>query len=761
MANARQAQLQNQRSTYGSYGSANKIRLLAPVQTGISSIAKQNAANEADIMISRYNAGEVSNEEMKAFLQKQVASPYASTNDRLQMQEKLRDFDVLIEKDRLEAVYKSAPENSLQKEQAAQALAQFYTNRASTMVAGTPAHSQALENAGVWQQTVQSIQGSVSKQQRKNLENSLLQKINQLPTSSSERSAAQADMYKQLYDMAISQGDEEDAQVYAAKYEQAQTYAQQYGEQEQQKSSVAAIKQFAAEQDLEIAKLTDKTSDELKAKAEKAYAVAQKYADIGDQLNYTKYMTIGTQAEEKYYKKIESMTASESAKAAFQSEKDYSDNIRLAQERYVNGMFSPPFTSAEEEYKDSLNRSVSEWKGTIENIYNTAINMDANEKISWRGKTRRAGDVIDEIEKEYAKVNGIENAIEAGTIMLKELPVSEGIGKSTPKYELIDIRNLSEEEAQLLAPDESGILHSGEMGKQEIDKATYDALKSEAYLSGSTREDLHYNSKTGKYYQDTGLQYSVIDPETGQKYTQTPKEDGRILSASSIREEARGLGYKDNETIDFNPEKAQQYQAAKQAGEIRAEGKTKEEVQKKMRAQIKAEQEQLAVEKAGEQAPGLVEKIAGVTDKILPKSPVISPIPEKRELGQQITDTLNTSPIEALSTALPESIQKPAQQVIKTVQQSPIQAVSQQINKPSTTPQSNSGSMPITKVVNNVPSVKQYDVNQGFVYKPVVTPTPAPAPKPTPQPTTLQKIGTTIAGAAGQAVNKLKSWLKW
>ncbi|MCR4290493.1 MAG: hypothetical protein NUV86_09575 [Candidatus Scalindua sp.] len=756
MANARQAALAERRSSL--YGGG-KIKILAPVQTGISSIAKQNAANETDIMISKYNAGQVDNVTMKAFLQTQLTSPYTSASDKTQIQTKLQDFDVLIEKDRLESVFKLAPDNSLQKEQAAQALAQFYTNRASTMVAGTPAHSQALENAGVWQQTVQGVQTSVSKQQRKNLENSLLQKINSLPTSSSERSTATADMYKQLYDMANAHGDPEDAQVYAAKYEQAQTYAKQYGEQEQAKSSVAQIKQFAAEQDLEIAKLTDKTSDELKAKAEKAYAVAQKYADIGDQLNYTKYMTIGTQAEEKYHKKIETMTASESAKAAFQSEKDYSDNIRLAQERYVNGMFSPPFTSAEEEYKDSLNKSVSEWMGTIENIYNTAVGMDANEKISWRGKNRRAGDVVDEIQKEYDKVSGIENAIESGTIMLKELPVSEGMGKNTPKYELVDVRNLSEEEAQLLIPDEIGILHPGEMGKKEItSREEYDQLM----LDDPYRKDLDYNSKTGKYYQDSGLQFSVVDPETGQKYVQTPK-DGKILSASSIREEARGLGYKDNETIDFNPEKAQQFQAAKDAGEIRAEGKTKEEVQKKMRDQVKAEQEQLAVEKAGEQAPGLVEKIAGVTDKILPKSPVISPTSEPRTLGQQLTDTVGKSPFSAVGEIV-QNIQDPPKQTLTPTVKEPVnvqQAIQSggiKINsQPQNRPQGLTYNTPApVKPITYTPA-QSVNIQQAVQSGGLSTPIKA---TPAPKPTTLQKIGTTISGAAGQALNKLKS-IKW
>lgn len=751
MANARQAALQERRSS--SYGGG-KIRVLAPAQTGLSSIAKQNAANESDVMISKYNNGLIGNAEMKSFLESQVQNPYVSQSDKTQIQTKLADFDVLIEKDRLESVFKTAPENSMAKSQAAQKLSQFYSQRASQMVPGTPAHSQAVENAGVWQQNVESINQNVNKLQRKNLENTKLQQINQLPTSSSERSQAQAQMYKQLYDMAQSQGDQEDAQVYAAKYEQAVTVAQQYAEQEQSKMDVNEIKQFAAQQDLEIAKLTDKTPDEMKAKAEKAYAVAEKYAAIGDQLNYTKYMTIGTQAEEKWSKKMAGLSAAETAKVAFQNEKDYSDNIRLAQERYVTGQFSPPFTSAEEEYKDSLSKSVSEWQGTLENIYNTAINMDASEKISWRGKARRVGDVLDEIQKEYDKIQGLDQAIESGAAMLKELPTSEKIGKNTPKFELIDVRNLSEEEQQLLIPDESGILHPGEMGKQEIDKETFNNLM----LEDSFRKDLDYNSKTGKYYQDGGLQFSVIDPETGQKFVQRAGEDGKIKSAASIRDEATKLGVKPGEQIDFNPEKAAEINANQVS-------MTAEQVSKSL------EKKKKTVEPPTPEL-SLIDKIAGATDQLLPKGKVTTPIPEKRTLGKQLTDTAQAvieNPLAAGKEILGNITQpKPAE--LKNTQETPVNintnnqpgmTFSQPQQSKPTVNQPTPGltySTPAPKPVTYTPApaVKINPVSQ-----PGLTYSPAPKATPAPQPTTLQKIGTTITGAAGQAVNKLKKLFGW
>jgi hypothetical protein len=226
--NARASALQARRSlTFGE-----KRKVLAPQNTGISSIAKQNAASETDIMISKYNNGEIGNTEMKAFFQTQLTNPYVSVSDKTQIQTKLADFDVLIEKDRLEAVFKQAPENSIQKAQAATALKEFYTKRASTMVEGTPAHSQALENAGIWQQNLANIQESTNKLQRKNMQNQMLTQINQLPNSSSDKSVARAEMYKKLYEMAISQGDTDDAQVYLANMEQEATNAQAYSEQE-------------------------------------------------------------------------------------------------------------------------------------------------------------------------------------------------------------------------------------------------------------------------------------------------------------------------------------------------------------------------------------------------------------------------------------------------------------------------------------------------------------------------------------------------
>lgn len=743
MANARASALSERRSS--PYGGG-KIKILAPQNTGISSIAKQNAANETDIMIGKYNNGQIGNTEMKAFLQTQLGNQYVSAADKTQIQTKLLDFDVLIEKDRLEAVFKSAPENSIQKAQAATALADFYKRRASTMVPGTPAHSQALENAGTWEEQVTNIQESTNKLQRKNMQNQMLTQINQLPTSSSAKAQARSEMYKKLYDMAISQGDTADAEVYAANMQQELTNAQQYSEQEQTKQTKAEMQQFIADKQLAVAKLTDKTPEEMKAKADMMLEIADKYGQLGDQYNATKYMTSYTQAQEKYDKKVAGLSASQSANLAWQNEKDYSDNIRLAQERYVSGLFSSPFKSAEEEYKDSLTRSVSEWKGTLENIYNTAISMDAGATISWRGSTRKVGAVIDEIEKEYQKINGLENAVESGTVMLKELPISEQIGKNTPKYELIDIRNLTEDEQQLLAPDESGILHTGEMGKQEIKPEDYNSLMQE----DNYRKDLSYNSKTGKYYQDTGLQFNVIDPETGQNYLQKAQiVDGKSLltSATAIRKEAEGLGYKPGEVIDFDPEKAARVNAQQTTMSAEEVRKSQEKSQKIRAMQPKVPEKNLVQQ--------LVEGGSNLLNKIIPGEKVVSPLQDQGKtvpaVAPKLEELKTTSPPVDINKAIQSgglTMNKP-----QTVQ--PVQPVQSQ---PQAQIQGLTYSNPVAAKPITYTQAPPVNINQAIQSGGLST--PIPAPKPVQAPSLGTKIVNTLTGAAGQALNKLKS-LKW
>ncbi len=742
MANARQSILQDRRAPTLGSGS---IRVLTPQNTGISSIAKRNAANESEVMISKYNNGLISNAEMKTFLQGQVNSPYITDSDKIDIQTKLQDFDVLIEKDRLESVFKLAPENSLQKEQAATALAQFYTKRASSMVAGTPAHSQALENAGAWQSTVQSIRGSVNKQQRKNLENSLLQKVNQLPTSSSARSQATAQMYKQLYDMAVSQGDEEDAQVYAAKLEQAQTYADQYGVQEQEQMSKNEIKQFAAEQDLLIAKLTDKTPDELRAKAEKAYAVAEKYAEIGDQLNYTKYLTMATQAEEKYNNKVSSLSGSEMAASWDTNDDEYKKIIKEKQKELSQGKINI------NQYSAGVANVINQRKVDLDSRIEYAESLDPNAKIKVNGRNIRAEDLLQKYYDERdvssglgygdkSEDGGINQKLEdfmSGKVVAVVVPPKEVTksgslsltGSEVAKITFVNSDNLDEND---WAVDENGLRHK--INREEVQLTPEQAMTAvNGYYTDANGQSSRvlYDTAGNPYVYGQGKKVQTYEPGSSKKVEQ-----------------------------EYTGQPVKSYIGFQDEVQTRAE--------KDFEDQAKAAQINPKVEEQPD-VP-LIQKISEVTDTILPQGKNVSPIPEKRTLGQQLRDTASLAPIEAGKKIL-QNLKEPVGDVIENARET-IQPVVQtaqnviggatrqaveKITAPQPSAPSNSGSMPITKVVNNVPSVKQYSPTTGFSYQPIAAPKPAPAP----QPTTLQKIGTTITGAAGQAVNKLKSLFKW
>lgn len=736
MASARQAALAARRST--GYG-GDKIRILAPVQTGISSVAKQNAANETDIMIAKYNAGQIGNAEMKAFLQAQVVSPYTSASDKVQIQTKLQDFDVLIEKDRLEAAFKSAPENSLQKEQAAQALAQFYTNRASTMVAGTPAQSQALENAGIWQQNVKTIQDSVSRQQRKNLENQLLQRVNSLPTSSSQRSQAMADMYKQLYDMANSQGDPEDAQAYAAKYQQALTMQDQYTQQEAVQSQATTRKELINE--LNIRKNEYQTG---KITADQYYSYLDKVNTYAMENNDgTLQNTVTSEASR--VAKIEAKgglnrgtagglpvvlkgyggTGGGGVKTSWDLEDfQYNQGLKLAQQFLKEGQTPDGQAYTPQDYQNDIAGLVQTRAMKLDERTSTIEAMAAenpNAKITYDGKKQRVVDILASLNKEQVDIQPQADAAASGTFAIMEVAPSQFTkagafktsGKSIPEYQVFDTNSIPPELKSLIVADDMGIYHQAYRRPIEITRQEYEA-------NSFDNQNYYPDKNTGKYYKlSNQLSVDLYQPDKskiGQTVDIMPGEPVKSL-----------------ETIQRDAEQANE-DAAK-AIELK-----KNTIDATMVAPLPPKP---PLQQIKEAAKPVIEGATKIAQQGVQKVQEALP-----QVGEQIGQTFQN---------INTKVQPVVQQVQKTVTQAPFQTINQAINKPSSTPLSNSYNAPIVKTVNNVPSVKQYDVNQGFVYKPITTP-PAPAPAPAPKP---PSIGTVLAGAAGQAVNKIKSIFKW
>lgn len=244
MASARQAQLAEQRRASKSLQFGDSRRVLSPSSNSIASISRKTTTAELEAMISKYNDGLIGNDEMRSFLQKSVNAPGLTSSDKTDLDQQIRDFDSRVQKDQLEAQYKGAQDNSIAKVQAASALAAFYQTRAASMVPGTPAHSQAIENQGVWQNSAVELQQKAATLQRRNLRYSEEQKINQLPNNSAERSYSKAQMYKKLYDQATADGDPEDANKYASYYQQELTNAEEKATRESDQENKKQLSDF-------------------------------------------------------------------------------------------------------------------------------------------------------------------------------------------------------------------------------------------------------------------------------------------------------------------------------------------------------------------------------------------------------------------------------------------------------------------------------------------------------------------------------------
>lgn len=321
---ARTASLKYQRNPYGT------MRVLAPRSTGISTIAKTTAKAELNIMVDRYNDGLVTNADMKAFLQKQLTNPGMTQSDIVDIQDKLRDFDTLIRKDRLEAIFKAAPEYSLEQIEAAQSLSNFYKERAASMAPGTPAQSQVLENQAIWDQKIVDINNSVQKKQRQNQRYIEEQKVMQEPAGTSERAASYSQMFQKLADQALTDGDTIDYNKYLTYAQQYQTQAEQLAQKEQTQANKATINEYIAQEQTKISSMKNNSAEQVAAKAELYNNVAQYYADAGDQINYSRYISMFNDAKQDYEKKV-----SASATTSIKSE----INAGLAELRQIESAY--------------------------------------------------------------------------------------------------------------------------------------------------------------------------------------------------------------------------------------------------------------------------------------------------------------------------------------------------------------------------------------------------------------------------------------
>ncbi len=475
MASARLAQLLEQRKATKAISSlfGEKRRILSPSNTTISSIARKTITAELEAMVNKYNDGLIGNDEMRTFLAKTKDNSTLTSLEKVDLEDQIRDFDSKIFKDKLEANFRGAPENSLAQAQAASALANYYQTRASTMVEGTPAHSQATENFAVWNQKGMDIQENVKTLARRNQRYVLEAKVNEMPTNSSERALAKANMWKELYDQAAADEDATEANKYASYYQQEITKANELADREFEREEKESYQQEKGALTNIINTMADQYHDNKISAMEFANqleAVNQRAVELGDvslQLAVNRWSDKLAKDIEKGVKRgtignLPTVTGRGGKGGGAQTnwdkqDFDYSDNLRLAQDDFKAGKSTP------EEYLQDIAYNVQERAGYLSERIQTIESIareNPNTKVTYNGKKQKAEDILDNLYEEWDSLEEQAGAANSGNFALLEVAPSEGTelgkGKSKVTYRIVDPRTF--EEGTVVA-DDQGILH--------------------------------------------------------------------------------------------------------------------------------------------------------------------------------------------------------------------------------------------------------------------------------------------------------------
>ena len=203
---ARAASLQSYREPYV------KRRLISRSLLSRSTfIARSHADNELNTYINNYNAGLVSNVDFLPYFQKAYVSGLFSPSEKASIQKRILEFENKVRGERLEAVYKNTSDNSVERIEAAMALANFYKLAAAKMEDGTPAQSDMLQRVGVWTNKAEAEKTQVLKADRKRLRAEQFLKVSQLEPGTIEELQGKVDAYRVLANQARADGDNTEA----------------------------------------------------------------------------------------------------------------------------------------------------------------------------------------------------------------------------------------------------------------------------------------------------------------------------------------------------------------------------------------------------------------------------------------------------------------------------------------------------------------------------------------------------------------------
>lgn len=557
MASARSLSLQEQRRLTNT---ALSRKSLAPTNNAVSSIAKKSTTNEIQVMVGKYNDGLVGNQDMFDFLNRVKENPGLNTSDKEEINNKIRDYQSLIAKDNLESRYAQSPEGSAERVIIGQQLSNYYKSRASSLEAGTPAQSQALENSAVWQQKVTQDQQSIQKRANQIQRAKLEQQVNQYPSNSSENAAQKVQMYKQLYDQAMADGDEVSAQRYmaSAQYESTRhdTLIEQEATQAKNEIMKASRKEVVDAMN-ELANAYHDGGIDENSYLQALSVIDPKINEMGDTaLALTFNRTVDTVQKNLEKGGLRRTTTSSGLPAVVgkgpaggqstdwdQQDFDYNDNLRTIQEAVQSGQISSDqYIQNVQDVMSQRSTQLGERIGTLEKI----ASNDPNAKFTYEGKKQRASDLLDSLYKENDSLQNQYGAALSGKGSLFVVPPDQfnasgsikKSGKSYATYSIIDPSTMTPEQQAQYAVDDTGVYHPVTRDKQFLNLQGLDPSKVDLQYQTITNDD---GTQTKFFYDNAGNPYTyggqkVSYYKPGSSTPETiPYEQGKVLSVRGLQ----------------------------------------------------------------------------------------------------------------------------------------------------------------------------------------------------------------------------------
>lgn len=521
-------------------------------------------------MVSKYNNGDITNDDMRAFLVKMSQSPGLSSADKLDVQNQIGEFDSRIMSDKLQANYKTAPPGSLQQYQAALSLANFYNTKAASQASGTPAQSQSLQSAADWTNEAQNVKTSIAKKASQQLMYQEELKVNALPNNTSDRTYQKAQMYQNLYDKAVSDGDMVSADKYASYYQQAITTAQEQAQQEavtQEKTDIKnALNSYVNM--YHDGKINETQYLQLLADISPRVDATNDYGLINT-LNRT------TDTVEKNLERggLKRTTTASGLPAVLgkgknglggsvspdqQASFDYSDTLRQLQTSLEKGKIN------EQAYAEGVAKALITHAGEVQDQITNLEQVAAtnpNAKTYFNGKRTTVASALDALYSEYEDVKGQAQAVNQRTFALVEVPPGEfnksgGVtsGKSFAMLKPIDTNNLPQGKYIM---DRAGILHEiGYETKQLTPKEAMTYSNGYFYPNGNTKATpvKAQEISPGVYVYKTGNpSIKVYQPGTSQSVDVAIGSDGKVPTWEQARDQQLLSGLKTAAKLQNNP----------------------------------------------------------------------------------------------------------------------------------------------------------------------------------------------------------------